>query len=152
MAQVDPYEERQSKMGSVKYTREEDHIPADAQKGAAGSIDVTPFVGIWVNTNAKSKGISRVVVDRAGDGLTVDVFGACDGSPRDWGEVKVDFVYAKSAGSQEPMAFSARYDFGFMETRLEANLSLGLLVIAGLNKFKDDSGRSNYFSREFFHR
>jgi len=26
-----------------------------------------------------------------------------------------------------------------------------LLVIAGLNTFKDSSGRSNYFSREFFH-
>jgi hypothetical protein len=139
-------------MGSLRYTREEDNIQPGVQQVSGGAIDIVPFLGTWVNTNTKSKGISRVVVGRAGDGLTVDVFGACDGSPRDWGEVKVDFVYAKSAGSQEPMAFSARYDFGFMETRLEANLSLGLLVIAGLNKFKDDSGRSSYFSREFFHR
>jgi hypothetical protein len=50
------------------------------------------------------------------------------------------------------MAFRATYDFGFLETRLEANLSLGLLVIANLNTFRDDSGRSNYFSREFFYK
>lgn len=138
-------------MDSWRYTREEDRGQAEARLGSQAAIDVSQLLGTWVNTNTKSKGISQLVISRAQDGLTVNVFGACDGSPQGWGEIKIDFIYAKNAGSQDPMAFTAFYDFGFMETRLQANMSLGLLVVAGLNTFKDDSGRSNYFSREFFH-
>jgi hypothetical protein len=39
-----------------------------------------------------------------------------------------------------------------MTALLEANLSKGLLIIACLKTFRDESGRSNYFSREFFRR
>ena len=63
----------------------------------------------------------------------------------------MDVLYSTGVQSSDVMAFSATYDFGFLETRLEANLSLGLLVIANLNTFRDGSGRSNYFSREFFY-
>jgi len=137
-------------MDSYKYTREEDRVQPEGN--LERPIDVTPLLGDWRNTNTGSKGISRVVLTKdGGGGLTIAVFGSCDGSPQSWGEVKIDAVYAKGAGSLDPMGFQARYDFDFMETRLDANLSLGLLVIAGLNTFKDSSGRSNYFSREFFH-
>jgi hypothetical protein len=50
------------------------------------------------------------------------------------------------------MAFEANYDLGFMDVQVQANFSLGLLVLACFNIFKDQSGRQNYFSREFFRR
>ena len=139
-------------MDSFRYTREEDKVQAVGPLESQAAIDVTQLLGTWVNTNTKSKGISRLVISRADDGVTVNVFGLCDGSSQAWGEIRADFIYSRRADSRDPMGFTAFYDFGFMETRLQANLSLGLLVVAGLNTFKDESGRSNYFSREFFHR
>ena len=50
------------------------------------------------------------------------------------------------------MAFSAVYDFGFMETLLAAYMKGGILVLDTFNAFKDSSGRASYFTREFFHR
>ncbi len=53
---------------------------------------------------------------------------------------------------RQAAAFSAVYDFGFEEVRLQANVKLGVLVVASFNRFRDESGRSNYFGREFFYR
>jgi hypothetical protein len=136
-------------MDSPKYMRDEDLIEVSSQKDVA--IDISPLLGTWVNTNDSTRGIVKVVIGSAGADLTVHVFAACSPEPCDWGLVKADTVYARDVRSVEAFAFSAMYDFGFMETYLQANLSLGLLVVAGFNTFKDDSLRSNYFSREFFY-
>jgi hypothetical protein len=50
------------------------------------------------------------------------------------------------------LVFFAVYDFDFMRMFLAANMNKGLLIIASYNTFRDGSGRSNYFSREFFYR
>jgi hypothetical protein len=49
------------------------------------------------------------------------------------------------------MSFQAVYDFGFLESYLQANVKHGTLVIATCNRFRDGSGRSNYYTREFFY-
>ena len=138
-------------MESLKYMRIEDMVEAESGSKATDSIDLFPLLGTWINTNNQTRGITRVIVGTEDRDLTVQVFGACYPGFSDWGEVKAEVVYANSVRSHEAMAFSALYDFGSMEVHLEANLSLGLLVVAGLNTFKDASGRSNYFSREFFY-
>ncbi len=136
-------------MQALKYVRAEDHL--EAGSGAPAEIDPSPLLGEWVNTNTATRGIEKVVIRRDGDDVSIRVFGAWSPSPCDWGEARVDVLYSTGVQSSDVMAFSAAYDFGFLETRLEANLSLGLLVIANLNTFRDSSGRSNYFSREFFY-
>ncbi|MFY9608547.1 MAG: hypothetical protein WAU45_08020 [Blastocatellia bacterium] len=136
-------------MQALKYVRAEDNL--EAGSGAPAEIDPTPLLGEWVNTNTATRGIEKVVIHRDGDDVFIRVFGAWSPSPCDWGEARADVLYSTGVQSSDVMAFSAAYDFGFLETRLEANLSLGLLVIANLNTFRDGSGRSNYFSREFFY-
>lgn len=136
-------------MQALKYVRAEDQLGAGS--ATVVEIDPTPLLGEWVNTNSATRGIEKVVISRAGDGVFVRVFGAWSSSPRDWGEARADVLYSTGIQSADVMAFSAEYDFGFLKTRLEANLSLGLLVVANLNTFQDGSGRSNYFSREFFY-
>jgi hypothetical protein len=136
-------------MQLLKYVRAEDQLGAVSATPA--EIDPSPLLGEWVNTNTETRGIEKVIISRAGDGVFIRVFGAWSPSPRDWGEARADVLYSTGVQSSDVMAFSAEYDFGFLETRLEANLSLGLLVIANLNTFKDGSVRSNYFSREFFY-
>ena len=56
------------------------------------------------------------------------------------------------SGLDEPTKMRASYDFGFMDVVLHAWVKQGVLVIAIFNRFRDASGRSNYFDREFFYR
>lgn len=137
-------------MGALKYVRAEDQLERESEGSA--EIDSTPMLGEWINTNTSTTGIVKTVITRNEGGLVIRVLGASSPSLCDWGEAKCDGLYSSSVRSSNPMALTATYDFGFLETRLEANLSLGLLVIANFNTFRDGSGRSNYFSREFFYR
>ena len=138
-------------MESLSYMRIEDRLEGESGLKGADAIDLFPLLGIWVNTNNETRGIAKVLIGTKNGDLTVQVFGAAFPGLSDWGEVKAETVYANSVRSREAMSFSALYDFGYMQVYLQANLSLGLLVVAGLNTFKDESGRSNYFSREFFY-
>jgi len=122
-----------------------------AGAGSARKIDTSLFVGNWVTTNRATRGIVRIVVRESGAGLVVHAFGACSPVPCDWGQAEAS-VFADGVGSTTGLAFSATYDFGFMESDLQAKIKKGVLVVAGFNRFKDGSGRSNYFSREFFYR
>jgi len=137
-------------MKALKYVRAEDQLETESE--GSGEIDSTPLLGEWVNTNTSTTGIVKVVIRLKGSDVVIRVLGASSPSLCDWGEARSDALYSSSVRSLNATAFSATYDFGFLETRLEANFSLGLLVIANFNTFRDGSGRSNYFSREFFHR
>ena len=135
----------------MNIVREADRLEAGAAPDAGGPLDLSPLLGDWVNTYTGSGGIVRVLLT-AGGGLTVRAFGAGPAGPVDWGEVPAETLYADGLRSRRGMAFTARYDFGFMQIHLQANQNLGLLVVAGFNRFTDGSGRSDYFSREFYHR
>jgi len=113
--------------------------------------DCSLLVKTWMNTNENTRGIRRVsVADRHGS-LWVRIEGAGGDSPRDWGEVPVDAVYAAAPESRVPMSFNATFDLGSMRSHVQANVNQGLLVMVAFNSFTDDSGRAAYFSREFFH-
>lgn len=141
-------------METLEYRSEEDRLDARFNTGAGHktreSINLSPLVGTWLNTNNETRGIVKVITGSDNGSLTVHVFGSGAASLTDWGEIKAETIYATGAHTTEGFAFSASYDFGFMEVYMQANLSLGLLVIACLNTFKNGNGRSNYFSREFF--
>ena len=136
-------------MEALNYVRAEDQLETDIEGPA--DIEAAPLLGEWINTNPATRGIVKAVISRSPGGVFVRILGASSPSPCDWGEARVDALYSSGVQSVDAMAFTATYDFGFLETRLEANLSLGLLVIANFNTFRDGSGRSNYFSREFFY-
>lgn len=136
-------------MSAVNFVRADEQQEVEA---GAFAVDASPLVGRWINTNTSTPGMSRVIVGKLGDDLTIRISSANGPTPREWGDAPVDVVYANGVGSQTAMALVACYDFGHLETRVEANLSLGLLVVATFNTFKDGSHRSNYFGREFFYR
>ena len=134
----------------MKYVRIRD-LP-DCVERAGASLDLSPFEGTWLNTNSATRGVLKLLLSIRNGDLIVQGFGECERSPCDWGEVRAEAVYSGSIDSQEPVAFAAFYDFGFMETHIQANLNQGLLVVGFFNTFKDGSNRSDYFSREFFRR
>lgn len=132
-------------MGALQYMR------LDEQAEARGSIVAEPLLGKWLNTNMATRGIPKTVLAAKENGIVLRVFAAGSQQMVDWGETAAS-VFAADALATEAMAFSAFYDFGFMETQLQGHVRQGVLIIAKFDRFKDNSGRSNYFSKEFFYR
>jgi hypothetical protein len=138
-------------MEPLKHTGAEEQPASEVSYEDGIAAALRPLIGTWVNTNGATRGIEKVDLTARENKLIMRVFGVCDPSPCDWGEITAQ-LFTKEICYHEAMAFIAAYDFGFMETELLAHVKLGVLVIAKFDRFKDDSGRSNYFSREFFYR
>ena len=130
---------------SCRYTRGDEQIDAPRQPA---DLDPTPLLGRWENTNAQTDGIAGVTVTRDGPAVTVVVREAGGSAPR---RALVDGLYASAVTGTTASAFTAGYDVAAVQTRLEANMSLGLLVIAACHTFPDGDPRANSFRREFFY-
>ena len=137
-------------MEALKFAKAEDRVEHAMPNGNPLQLDSLP--GIWLNTNRASRGITKLVITIQGPKLGVRVFGAGDPAPYDWGEAEAEYVYANSISSHTAAGFTAQYCFDHSDIHLQANWNQELLVLASFTSFKDDSKRSNYFSREFFHR
>jgi hypothetical protein len=123
----------------------------DERLEARGPVDPEPLLGTWLNTNSATQGITRAVLTNQDDKVMLQIFAGNNPELGDWGEA-VASIFAADSSSTEAMAFSALYDFAFMETLLQGHVRQGVLIIAKFDRFKDNSGRSNYFSKEFFYR
>lgn len=123
----------------------------DERMEAAAPVAPEPLLGTWLNTNSMTQGITKAILTAEDGRIMLQIFAAGAPDARDWGKIGADF-FATDAASTEAMAFSAFYDFGFMETRLQGHVRQGVLIIAKFDRFKDNSARSNYFSKEFFYR
>jgi hypothetical protein len=131
----------------MRFAQIYDRVETDA--ASAGPVDVSALAGIWLNSNPDSNGIARMVMSEADGKLSLQVYAVGPEGLLDWGSADVDVFFA-SPSSRAPAGFTCLYDFGFAETRLQAMLLKGLLVLAQLHTFKDDSRRVDYFVREYF--
>ena len=133
----------------MKVLREHDRV----ETPSPAPLDLTPFLGHWTKTNEKpGQWIERVEIERDGDAnIRIRLWGGDAPSPSEWGTVPASALFATAVDSSRGGAFIARYDFGFMQSELQANVNLGLLVLAGYHRFLDGSSRSDLFTREFFH-
>jgi hypothetical protein len=113
------------------------------------SVDLVELTGLWKNTKRTTRVIRELTLAKNGEAYELHAFGA--GAPRDWGKVVV-IPHSGGVDAHDPVGFLAVYDFDFMQMSLAANINKGLLIIASYNTFRDGSGRSNYYSREFFYR
>lgn len=110
------------------------------------AVDLAPLLGNWVNSNPATKWIKRFTLAKRDGAAVLHAFGAQE--PLDWGEVELTAYMGDSA----MVGFHAVYDLGSMEAILAANTNKGLVVIVAFYKFKDQSGRANFISREFYFR
>jgi hypothetical protein len=114
-----------------------------------GEISRTALVGTWINSNLDTNSIARVKISEADGKLQLQVFAMGPDGLIDWGTAPAQ-VFAGGPAAHAGVGFTCRYDFGFAETRLQAMIMKGLLVLAQFHLFKDDSGRADYFLREYF--
>jgi len=115
----------------------------------AGPMDLSGLPGIWINSNPDSNGIARLVISEADGKLSSQVYAIGPDGLIDWGAASLT-VFTSRPNSRVAAGFTCLYDFGFVETRLQGMIMKGLLVLAQLHSFKDESGRADYFVREYF--
>lgn len=137
-------------MKTLEYVRAEDQLP-DQVTAPGGALAPRALVGTWYATDKEATGVVRLEVAERDRTLFVRVFGADPAEPYDWGEV-VATTFGTGVTAVDATAFTAVFDFGFLVTALAAHAGQGILTLDTFNTFTDSSGRSNYFSREFFHR
>ncbi len=116
---------------------------------AASRPDHSGLPGIWINSNPETNGIARLVISEADGKLSLQVFAIGPDGLIDWGPADID-IFSASPGSHTSAGFTCVYDFGFAEARLQAMVLKGLIVLAQIHRFKDDSLRADYFVREYY--
>ncbi len=117
-------------------------------RDAKGTLSLKNLVGTWSTCDKNTRNIVRVVLGAKGSSLTVQVFGACSPTPCDWGVV-AGIAYGDNVSATEATAFSAAYSFSFKDVIVTGQLDNGTLIVETYNKFKDGSGRSNYYTRTY---
>ena len=118
-------------------------------------VAVEAMAGRWIKTNDKAQWIGGLDVRVDGDDLLVRVAGGGAGpSPADWGIARTTNVYAGAltSGNADAGAFVARYALPDADVEVQANLNLGLLVVATYVAFREPGPYANRFTREFFRR
>ncbi len=128
----------------------ESHQEIDFEKEPTRKLDHSFFWGEWQNTDAEGAGMARIVFGDNEGALTMHAFVNGEEGLVNLGDADVK-VFAENVDSLEGNKFSANYSFDFMQVRMHGWVKLGVLVIAVFNRYTDDSGRSDFFHREFFH-
>jgi hypothetical protein len=111
------------------------------------------LTGRWLNTNKETRGIAEINIERDGERFSVSAQGVGADGTIEWPltEAKVLANLEEEAG-QRTSALAVNFDFDFMRAEAYLRVNKGVLVIVLFNTFRDDSGRSSYVNREFFHR
>jgi hypothetical protein len=131
----------------MQFAQIRDRVDAVPQSAGAGNLST--LAGVWVNSNPETTGITRMVITQSGSQLSLQVYAIGPEGLIDWGPVDIDVFTARPA-SQVAAGFTCLYDFGFVETRLQAMILKGLIVLAQIHRFKGGDNRVDYFVREYF--
>ncbi|MFT4927439.1 MAG: hypothetical protein ACI8WB_003546 [Phenylobacterium sp.] len=139
----------------MSYSR---YLPSTDESPATLSADNPPvpsLVGQWTNTNVNSQGIGQFEIKQdstSPTGLVITVSSQTDDGLKNWGATPITTVFEDDINQLDDDAFIAEYQFDFLTVRLQGNTNLGLIIMTALNTFSDDSGRMNYFAREYYRR
>ena len=131
----------------MKFAQNFDRVDADDL--TSEPLDVSGLRGVWINSNLQTNGIARMVMSEVEGKLSLQVFAIGPDGLIDWGTAEVK-PYGSTPSSHVGAGFSCIFDFGFAESFLQGMIMKGLLVLAELRTFKDDSKRAGYFVREYF--
>lgn len=134
--------------GGFKLTRLQDIISPIQE---VDHLDAGPMAGTWFNTNRHTKGMKEITVEPSGDGVRINIVAEGADGPVDWGWAEGELFGCIEEDGLPSVVISSRYEVGFMKSQLQIRLNRGVLVVASFNEFAEGSGKSNYFTREFFH-
>jgi hypothetical protein len=131
--------------------KQNSHLNESLYEPVSGTLE--KLLGRWVNTNRETRGIAECTVARDGDQIKVSVVGVGEDGPIAWPTVAArELANLEEEAGQRTGALLATFEFDFMRAETHIRVNKGVLVIVLFAIFLDDSGRSNYLNREFFHR
>lgn len=116
---------------------------------AAAWVDLTDLLGTWINTYRETRSLCRFTLEPSESGYSIETVVATEGGGQTLGKAEVH-PFSPNVNSRKADGFTARYDFDFLEMSLAAYCAKGLIVVSQYTRFKDGSGRPDYFNREFF--
>jgi hypothetical protein len=116
---------------------------------ASAAVDLTDLLGTWINTYRETRSLRRFTLAPSGSGYSIETLVATEAGGQTLGKTEVR-PFSPNVNSRKADGFTAQYDFGFLEMSLAAYCAKGLIVVSQYTRFKDGSGRPDYFNREFF--
>ena len=116
---------------------------------AAARVDLTELLGTWVNTYRETGSLCRFTLAPSESGYSIETVVATESGGQTLGKADVR-PFSPNVNSRKADGFTAQYDFDFLEMSLAAYCAKGLIVVSQYTRFKDGSGRPDYFNREFF--
>jgi len=138
----------------MQFAQLRDRVTTESEAVEPGNL--AALAGTWVNSNPDSTGVVRLVVTESGGKLSLRVYAIGPDGPDslpdsliDWGLAEFN-LFTAGPSSRVATGFTCLYDFGFVETQLQAMILKGLIVLAQIHRFKDHSKRADYFVREYF--
>jgi hypothetical protein len=133
--------------------KQSSHLEPTLTDPATRTLNVEGLLGTWKNTNAKTSGLSEIVIAREGSRFFVSPIGVGTDGSIHWPKAEgVVLANLEEEAGQKAVAIAANFDFGFMNADTHLRVNKGVLVIVLIITFRDDSGRSDYINREFFYR
>jgi hypothetical protein len=129
-------------------------LAAAAPSMAEPPANRSSLVGTWVNVNAATGGIVKVIITNDIFGFRVHTYGKCSPTPCDHGAVKAS-PFSKSVSSTVATGLSAVYDFGFKTTLVTAKRTAEydggtFLELESRNVFDPGDTRFDYTQSELF--
>jgi hypothetical protein len=140
-----------SSMNEISGIKRDDTPSGDEPRYAAAAawVDLTDLLGTWINTYRETRSICRFTLAPSESGYSIETMAATEGGGQTLGKTEVR-PFSPNVNSRKADGFTARYDFEFLEMSLAAYCAKGLIVVSQYTRFKDGSGRPDYFNREFF--
>jgi hypothetical protein len=116
---------------------------------ASAAVDLTDLLGTWINTYRATRSLRRFTLAPSESGYSIETSVATEAGGQTLGKTEVR-PFSPNVNSRKADGFTAQYDFSFLEMSLAAYCAKGLIVVSQYTRFKDGSGRPDYFNREFF--
>jgi hypothetical protein len=140
-----------SSMNDISGIKRDDTPSSDERRdaGAPTGVDLTDLLGTWINTWRETRSLCRFTLAPSASGYSIETVAATEGGSQTLGKTEVS-PFSPNVNSRKADGFTARYDFEFLEMSLAAYGAKGLIVVSQYTRFKDGSGRPDYFNREFF--
>lgn len=117
-----------------------------------GLAGMAQFDGSWTNVDTNTRGITKLDIAVMGTNAKVQGWGSCHPTDCDWGTVQAQ-AFASGVSSDilsGADTLIAVFDAGFSETTLVIKPAGNKLIVDSYDRFKDNSGRSNYLATYTF--
>jgi hypothetical protein len=111
------------------------------------------FVGRWLNTNRETQGIAECHIEFVDDRCRVRLSGVGEPGLIVWPAADATMLAnLEEEGGRPSIALVVSFSFSFMKVESHIRVNRGVLVLVLFVTFTDNSGRSDYVTREFFYR